>query len=136
MFGRRILIVVGITVGLAASAWGQTFSVLYNFAGGTADGASPYGSLTAVGSTLFGMTSAGGTGDYGTIFSFNTVNNAESVVHDFGDSLTDGVDPQGSLLQSSTSNSTLYGMTLGGGDGSGVIFSFDTGVLRPENVPT
>ena len=39
---------------------GTGFSLLHSFTGGASDGAYPYGSLIQSGSTLYGMTSAGG----------------------------------------------------------------------------
>ncbi len=47
---------------------GSDFSVLHSFQGGS-DGRMPWADLTLSGSTLYGMTGAGGTNDVGTIFS-------------------------------------------------------------------
>jgi uncharacterized repeat protein (TIGR03803 family) len=136
-FWRGVSILLLTVGGLSASAWAQNFAILYNFAGGANDGANPYGSLIAIGPDLYGMTAAGGgtgvgaegggaLGD-GTIFSFNTVTNTESALHSFTGYPTDGAAPLGSLIQSSTSASTLYGMTVDGGtQGFGTIFSFNT----------
>jgi uncharacterized repeat protein (TIGR03803 family) len=49
---------------------GTGYAVMHSFAGGAADGASPQGSLILSGSTLFGMTYAGGSANLGTVFSF------------------------------------------------------------------
>ena len=49
---------------------GTEFTVLHSFAGDTTDGGWPYGSLILSDSTLYGMTLSGGTGDSGTVFSF------------------------------------------------------------------
>ena len=58
---------------------GTDYQVLHEFAGKPDDGAHPYGSLTLVGSKLYGMTSTGGSGGisgggsgYGVIFSIDT----------------------------------------------------------------
>lgn len=105
--------------------------VLHQFGGKTSDGAFPYGSLTLVGSKLYGMTSAGGSGGtsgggsgYGVIFSINTDGNGYQVLHNFAGYPNDGNNPTGSLT---LVGSKLYGMTAGGGksNGPGVIFSIN-----------
>jgi uncharacterized repeat protein (TIGR03803 family) len=52
---------------------GTGFSLLHSFAGGVNDGKNPKGSLTLSGSTLYGMTYAGGVYDAGTAFSIVVV---------------------------------------------------------------
>ena len=47
------------------------FKTLHSFAGGAADGALPYGSLVLSGSTLYGMTSEGGSNNLGVIFALD-----------------------------------------------------------------
>jgi uncharacterized repeat protein (TIGR03803 family) len=47
---------------------GTGFTRLHSFAGGTGDGANPWGSLILSGSALYGMTYAGGSSNRGTIF--------------------------------------------------------------------
>ncbi|MGA3117742.1 MAG: choice-of-anchor tandem repeat GloVer-containing protein [Syntrophobacteraceae bacterium] len=97
-------------------------TVLYSFAG-TGDGANPYGSLTLVGTTLYGMTTYGGANGKGTIFKFDTKKNVETVLYNFGGT-GDGAYPQGSFTLVGT---TLYGMTnSGGANDKGTIFEFDT----------
>jgi len=83
----------------------------------------PYGSLIqASDGTLYGMTTAGGSQGYGTIFSFNISGGIYTKLKDFAN--TDGAYPFGSLMQAS--DGRLYGMTnSGGGSGEGVIFSFN-----------
>jgi uncharacterized repeat protein (TIGR03803 family) len=49
---------------------GSGFTILHEFAGGGADGSNPYGELTLVSSTLYGMTFSGGDNNYGTIFTY------------------------------------------------------------------
>jgi uncharacterized repeat protein (TIGR03803 family) len=93
-------------------------SAIYYFDGTTAS--TPYGSLILSGSTLYGMTSAGGSA--GVIFSVTTDGQTFSVMHNFTGSTTDGATPYGSLV---LDNGTLYGMTsAGGAAGSGTVFSF------------
>jgi uncharacterized repeat protein (TIGR03803 family) len=103
-------------------------TVLYSFAG-TGDGANPYGSLTLVGTTLYGMTTYGGANGKGTIFEFDTKKNVETVLYSFAGT-GDGAYPQGSFTLVGT---TLYGMTNSGGANDkgttytyGTIFKFDT----------
>jgi uncharacterized repeat protein (TIGR03803 family) len=86
-------------------------------------GAMCYGSLVqATNGLLYGMTDFGGQYGYGVIFCYSTVTGKDSIVHSFNG--TDGKYPSGSLMQAS--NGLLYGSTtIGGGQGSGVVFSFD-----------
>ncbi len=105
------------------------YKVLYSFGSVANDGAWPAGSLTLSGSTLYGMTSAGGAnnlgnGGNGTIFQINTNATGYQVLYSFGSVANDGAGPWGSLT---LSGSTLYGMTSGGGDvGGGTIFQINT----------
>jgi uncharacterized repeat protein (TIGR03803 family) len=50
---------------------GSGFNLLHAFGGGSDDGSSPRGSLVKDGSTLYGMTFAGGDSDYGVVFSYD-----------------------------------------------------------------
>jgi uncharacterized repeat protein (TIGR03803 family) len=110
-------------LGMTANASAQTYTVLHYFTGGNSDGATPYGSLIQSGTSLYGLTSAGGAAGAGTLFQFDITSNSLSVLHSFSGS-GDGSDPAGSLLQS---GSTLYGMTqFGSTYGGSVIFGFDT----------
>jgi uncharacterized repeat protein (TIGR03803 family) len=99
---------------------GTGFAVLHSFAGGSADGASPYGSLTLSGSVLYGMTFAGGANSLGTVFKVNADGSGFAVLHSFAGGTADGSQPYGSLV---LSGATLYGLTsLGGSSGAGVVF--------------
>ena len=103
-----------------------SFNVLYNFGAFPGDGVTPVGGLLDVGGTLYGMAGGGADSD-GAIVTFNTAAGTESVDYSFAGSPTDGADPSGELIQSSTDPSTLYGMTGEGGSvGHGTLFSFDT----------
>ncbi len=105
---------------------GTDYAVLHNFTGTTttSDGASPYGSLTLIGSTLYGMTSVGGSSIKGTIFKIDTDGNNFGLVHEFTGESSDGAYPHGDLL---LVGSTFYGMTdFGGSSNKGVIFKVDT----------
>jgi uncharacterized repeat protein (TIGR03803 family) len=97
---------------------GSGFSVLHSFGNGT-DGKWPNGSLTLVGTTLYGMTWAGGPSDYGTVFKIDTDGTDYSL-------LANGVGrpSYGSLA---VIGSTLYGIApLGGTYGYGSIFRVNT----------
>jgi uncharacterized repeat protein (TIGR03803 family) len=94
---------------------GTGYTLLHQFNGGSSDGASPLGSLTLSGSTLYGMTSAGGSNNLGTAFKMNTDGTGFSLLRSFN-GYSDGQTPYGLLT---LDGSTLYGMTTFGGSGSG-----------------
>jgi len=112
---------------------GTGFTVLHDFTNTSADGQNPIGSLILSGSTLYGMTSSGGSSGYGTIFEINTDGTGFSVIHSFNGGGNGGYErPLGSLIQS---GSTLYGLTqlnvvnqLGDTTGTdGELFQINTG---------
>ncbi len=100
------------------------YQVLYSFTGINGEGAFPRAPLLQAGPMLYGTAQLGGIGNqYGTIFSFDPVTNAESTLYDFSGGSVDGQRPSGALIQS---GSEFYGTALGGGtSGGGTIFSFD-----------
>ncbi len=101
---------------------GTGYALLHSFAGYPSDGNQPYGSLILKGSTLYGMTNQGGTGNEGMIFKVNTNGTEFEPVHSFAGYPSDGGYPYGSLV---LKGSKFYGMTYGGGaSGYGVIFSY------------
>lgn len=106
---------------------GTGFGLLHSFrdpAGPAHDGANPYGSLTQVGSMLYGMTANGGSAglsDIGAIFRIATDGTGYTLLHSFTGTATDGARPFGSLT---FSGSKLYGMTSqGGASDAGTLFS-------------
>ena len=100
----------------------NTETVLHAFGGG--DGFTPVGAPIQSGVNLYGMTYKGGNNNLGTIFDYDTTTGSESAIYSFGSNPQDGISPMGSLLEI---GSKLYGMTdLGGSNGAGTIFSFDT----------
>jgi uncharacterized repeat protein (TIGR03803 family)/autotransporter-associated beta strand protein len=111
--------------GLAAThAHAQTLTSLYSFQTNNT-GIFPSGGLTAVGSTLYGTTLAGGPNDDGTVFSIATSGGNITTLATFNGS--NGHFPQAGLL---VVGSTLYGTTSDGGNlslnngsGDGVVFS-------------
>jgi uncharacterized repeat protein (TIGR03803 family) len=102
---------------------GTGFELLHSFASGDPEnGRYPYGDLTLVGSTLYGMTGGGGANDQGTIFSINPDGTGFALLHSFADSDPgNGAYPQGNLT---LVGSTFYGMTYyGGANGAGTVFT-------------
>jgi uncharacterized repeat protein (TIGR03803 family) len=104
------------------SANAQTFSVLYNFAGG-ADGYNPIGGLIVDHrGNLYGTTLYGGNFGVGTAFRVDA-SGGEQVLHSFGGT-GDGYNPVTELLSDGEGN--LFGTTLQGGPaGKGVVFKLD-----------
>ncbi len=102
---------------------------VYNFLGGATNSAYPEGSLVLSGTTLYGVTYNGGVSNAGTIFSYKTGlivfgQSRYSLLHSFGGTPSDGVNPKGRLL---LSGSKLYGTTYyGGTNGVGTLFSINT----------
>jgi uncharacterized repeat protein (TIGR03803 family) len=106
------------------TATAQDYRALHNFAGGTNDGANPYGLLIQSGSTLYGMTYVGGSNNLGTVFRVNTDGTGFQVLHSFVSPSSDGQKPIGSL---SLSGSTLYGMATSEGTSyGGTVFQIQT----------
>ena len=108
----------------AGPALGAEYSVLHQFGGGAFDGAQPYGSLSVGGDgLLYGMTSAGGAYDRGTVFSYDPLSDSVNVLHSFASGEPDG-SLEGSIL--SAGNGTLYGVTpFGGANDHGMIFEIN-----------
>ena len=57
---------------------GRSYTNFHSFAGGTNDGATPYGSLMLSGSKLYGMTYYGGTNNAGVVFTLSNLPPAPS----------------------------------------------------------
>jgi uncharacterized repeat protein (TIGR03803 family) len=112
----------GTTEGGGSGDWGTVFSisktgtnerVLHSFSNNGSDGIRPEAPLIAVKGMLYGTTSGGGAASFGTIFSIDEKNGAETVLHSFGEGYaSDGVYPQAGLIDV---NGTLYGTTSIGG---------------------
>ncbi len=102
------------------------WQVLHSFGSIANDGTNPYGDLTLSGSTLYGMTSLGGTHHHGAVFRIDTDGGNYQILYNFtGPSNNDGETPTGGLT---LSGSTLYGMTSQGGSSLsyGAIFQINT----------
>ena len=117
----------------SATTNGSTFSVLHDFslldaqAGTNSDGAVPWGGLILSGDTLYGTTSSGGAGGFGTVFSVKTNGSNFATLYSFTaqDPVTwtnaDGAMPCGGLV---LRNGMLYGTAAAGGFGNGgVVFA-------------
>lgn len=120
---RGLPVVLAVSVLLLAGNVGAQYNILHNFTGGASDGDSPYGSLAVSGSTLYGMTYNGGTGNQGTVFSMNVNGTGFGVLHSFTGGSSDGAHTKGGVT---VSGSSLYGMTRAGGVyGDGTVFSMN-----------
>lgn len=99
-------------------------SILYSFGTSVSDGVTPMASLVqASDGYLYGTTAngganacsmSGGTHNCGTLFR-TSLSGATTVLHSFGDSISDGIGPQGALTQGP--GGVLYGTTSSGGGG-------------------
>jgi uncharacterized repeat protein (TIGR03803 family) len=91
---------------------------------GALNGGIPAGSLMlASNGLLYGMTSTGGTGGIGVIFSFDTTTSTYTKLVDFNGA-GNGFSPHGSFIQAS--NGKLYGVATGGGTkNDGTLFEYD-----------
>lgn len=100
---------------------GSGFAILHEFTGTSGDGGKPVGGLVVDGSTLYGVTLAGGADDLGTVFRLNADGTDFSLLHSFSGSAGDGAQPQGAL---SLFNERLFGTTNTGGQyGYGTVFA-------------
>jgi uncharacterized repeat protein (TIGR03803 family) len=102
----------------------STFTKKLDFSG-VADGSAPYNALMQTSSgKLYGLTLSGGTDANGVLFEYDIKTSAYTKKYDFNH-LANGYNPNGGLVEGK--NGKLFGMTtLGGTNGTGVIFQFDT----------
>jgi uncharacterized repeat protein (TIGR03803 family) len=122
----------GVIFGVATTATNGTNVVLHTFQGGASDGQFPNGSLTLFnGSTLYGMTSGGGSNELGVIFQIgaNTNGTNFSVLYSFAGGTNDGAFPnEGVVVGGST---LLYGTTSEGGSNDlGIVFACNTALTN------
>jgi uncharacterized repeat protein (TIGR03803 family) len=100
---------------LPASA--QTIKVLHDFGVTASDGNLPSGTLLKDSAgNLYGMTSAGGAHNLGTVYRLSPTSTGsfkETILHSFAGGLADGAFPEGPLVRDSAGN--LYGVTSVGG---------------------
>jgi uncharacterized repeat protein (TIGR03803 family) len=99
----------------------KVLTVLYSFQGGN-DGSTPVPGMVLENGMLYGVTSAGGAANDGTVFSFDTTAGTETVLHAF--SGTDGQTPAYAPILGA--DGALYGTTPAGGTGGyGVVYRLD-----------
>jgi len=103
----------------AAGGWNET--ILYEFQGGSSDGANPSGPVVFDQSgSIYGTAADNGPYVFGSLFKLSPAAGGgwmESVIHNFGNG-DDGKYPSGSLVLDAAGN--LYGTTSGGGASGGV----------------
>jgi len=114
-------------------------AVLYNFAGGTSDGATPFAGVTLDASgNLFGTTTAGGANSAGTVFELTRPVIpggawSESIVYNLGSYKVDGTIPYGGLIIDPSGD--LFGTTTAGGTKSaGTAFELTPGAAWVESI--
>jgi uncharacterized repeat protein (TIGR03803 family) len=109
---------------------GTQFKPLYSFSalsdevyGDNSDGGLPIDTLLLSSNVLYGTTTTGGSGSYGTVFRINTDGTDFTNIHTFAE--TDGMSPMAGLIMSSN---VLYGTTTGGGYPyyAGTVFRMNT----------
>jgi len=104
-----------------------TETVLHNFNPNAADGYLPLGGslLRDSAGNLYGTTAVGGSQGGGTVFELDPSGN-ETILHGFGFTGGDGVEPSGTLLRDPAGN--IYGATIAGGTFAayGTIFKMDS----------
>ncbi len=100
----------------------DAFTKLHDF-NAVADGHSPEGGVAVSGTTVFGTARLGGANGDGTIWSFDTSSDTFTKLHDLSRD-ADGTSPLGGVA---VSGSTVFGTAwLGGANGAGTIWSFDS----------
>src|ERR1700722_20612522 len=78
-----IILGVAILFATMAGAQAQAPSVLHTFGSIAADGYASEGDLVLSGNVLYGTTQAGGTNNFGVIFSVNTDGTGYTILHSF-----------------------------------------------------
>lgn len=104
-----------------STGWRET--IIHSFNTDGVDGATPRANLTAVGSNLYGTTSAGGTNYDGTVFQLAPAAGGgwtESLLFSFGDAGGGAAFPSGGLFYYNDGN--LYGTAQGGAYGVGSVY--------------
>src|SRR5580704_3702034 len=113
---------------LASLAQAQTFTVLYNFTGGSDGGLVYAGVIRDAAGNLYGTASEGGDlacrAGYGcgVVYEVNTAG-TETVLYSFSPA-PDGATPLTPVVRDDAGN--LYGTTQYGGDGGGTVFEINS----------
>ncbi|MDD5150656.1 MAG: T9SS type A sorting domain-containing protein [Flavobacterium sp.] len=116
----------GMTFGGGSNSMGTVFKIKFDGTGytklldfaGLSNGRNPRGSLLYDGTYLYGMTSVGGSDNFGTLFKILPNGTGYVKLLNF-DSITNGRNPYGALISDGT---YLYGMTSGSGTNSSTSF--------------
>jgi uncharacterized repeat protein (TIGR03803 family) len=123
--GILLLSIIAMLVASIASsqlAAAQAEKIIYTFP--SADGTLPFGKLLLKGSTLYGITEAGGSYSAGTVYKV-TLSGTETLLYTFTGG-ADGGWPSAGLIGDSEGN--LYGTTSSGGTyGFGIVFEVTSG---------
>jgi uncharacterized repeat protein (TIGR03803 family) len=115
-------VVLAGSISAAMPAHADPYKVIYNFQGGTTDGATPVTGLLQVGKLLYGTSYAGGASGDGTVFSISPAG-AETTIYSFKGG-SDGAGSYGDLINV---GGVLYGTTtLGGPTNVGTVFNVTT----------
>jgi len=124
----------GLVFKLTPSPNQWTETVLYNFTGGV-DGGSPNAALVAQGTSLYGVTFAGGASGNGTVFQLTPSKGVwtETVLYNFAGG-SDGANPEGGVIFDQAGD--IYGTTYAGGSpGYGTVYKLTHSVSGwTENV--
>jgi uncharacterized repeat protein (TIGR03803 family) len=125
IYGTTVVGGIGGGVVFKMDTDGTGYDILHTFGGSVGgDGAAPDGQVIVSSSTIYGMTSAGGTANHGTIYRMNTDGTGYEILHDFTGATNDAFGPTGELT---LVGSTLYGVVgNGGADALGIIFGINT----------
>lgn len=111
------------------SSGGWASTNLHSFKGGTTDGTSPQAGLAFDSAgNLYGTTWEGGLYGFGTVYELSPNGSGGwdySVIYNFGANFADGEGPQSTLTVDAAGN--LYGSTISGGNGSGVVYELSLG---------
>lgn len=100
-----------------------TIKLLHSFLVGGSDGYAPWANLIEFKKKLYGTTVDGGAYGLGTVFEIDPNTGEETVLHSFGSSKDDGIQPQAALT---VLKGVLYGTAPGGGAmGFGAVFKVD-----------
>ncbi|MES2836586.1 MAG: choice-of-anchor tandem repeat GloVer-containing protein [Bacteroidota bacterium] len=96
----------------------NTLTVKHDFNG--TDGYSENGLVKATNGNFYGLTR----NNNGKLFEYNTTLSSYTVLYDFSSNASNGIYPEGSLIQAS--NGKLYGVAgVGGSNSGGVVFEYD-----------
>jgi len=120
-FTLTIVALLALTASVTQRAQAQTYTVIHNFTGTLQDGAHPYNGLTIKGTTLYGTTANGGA-SFGTVYQLTPQSSGWvfNLLYSFQGG-NDGAYPTARVVPGP--NGTLYGTTIEGGPGYGVVFN-------------